>query len=262
MTWQPSEQILELALAHATAEMPREACGLVVGGVFQPVFNEAEQLHTFAMERDSYMQALKTGELQAIVHSHAYLPPIASQADLAMCEMTRVPWLIVSVPLNKWTVIEPSGYVAPLIGRQWGHGSLDCWGLVRDGFKAFTGIEMPDFDRRMEWWHRGDNTIMENVAAAGMTLLPGDTKLRHCDILILQVRAPVPNHLGLYIEPEGLILHHLANRTSVRETYGGYWASATVGVARHHDFLDYPPLPHDPADRRVWTGEIVGQEPS
>lgn len=260
--WEPTPAIIDEAIAYLTAAMPMEACGVVVDGRFRPVVNESSDEHTFSMERESFLEAIKDGHLDAIVHSHVYLPPIASQADLTMCETTNVPWLIVSVPLNRWTVIEPSGYVAPLIGRKWAHGSLDCWGLVRDGFKAFTGIQMPDYNRRWEWWHRGDNTIMENLADAGLVVLPSDTNLRHCDVLVLQVRAPVPNHMGLYVEPEGLILHQLANRFSVRETYGGYWRSSTVAVARHRDFIDYPPPPHDIMDRRVWTGEIIGQEPS
>jgi proteasome lid subunit RPN8/RPN11 len=260
--WQPTEWVLESALAHATVEMPREACGVVVDGKFRPVPNESTVMDHFAMQREGFFRAVRDGKLEAIVHSHAYQPPIASQADLSMCETTNVPWLIVSVPTGKWTVIEPHGYVAPLIGRQWCHGSLDCWGLVRDGFTAFTGIELVDFDRDWDWWHKDQNLIVEKIESAGFKLLPQDTPPQHCDMIIMQIRAPVPNHMGLYIEPEGMLLHQLSGRVSVRETYGGFYQQATMYIARHLDFLAGQPPRHDPSDRRVWTGEIAGREPS
>lgn len=260
--WTPSDTVLRDAMSLARHHMPREACGVVVRGRLEEVTNRSTELDHFAMDRDEYFTLTKDGGLDAIVHSHAYLPPVASQADRAMCETTAVPWLIVSVPTEQWTVIEPDGYVAPLIGRQWCHGSLDCWGLVRDGFRAFTGKTPPDFVRDWDWWHQGQNTILENVEAAGFVLLGQDTAPRHCDIILMQFRSEVPNHLGLYVAPEGLLLHQLFGRTSVRETYGGFFQQITRYIARHRDFLDQAAPPHDPSDRRIWTGEIRGSEPS
>lgn len=261
MPWQPSPDILQAAMATARSRLPREACGLVVDGVFQEIANRSPEPHHFQMDRDEFFAATKTGQLDAIVHSHAYLPPIASQADRAMCETTNVPWLIVSVPVEQWTVIEPCGYVAPLIGRQWCHGTLDCWGVVRDGFRAFTGRAPPDFPREWEWWAHGQNTILDNVSAAGFVLLPQDTEPQHCDIVLMQFRAEVPNHLGLFIMPEACILHQLFGRTSVREPYGGFFQQCTRFFARHRDFCASPPQ-RDVHDRSVWTGELAGQEPS
>ena len=260
--WQPSDSILRDAMALANRHMPREGCGVVVRGALIEITNRSTELDHFAMDRAEYFAATRDGGLEAVVHSHAYLPAIASQADRAMCETTAVPWLIVSVPTEQWTVIEPAGYVAPLIGRQWCHGSLDCWGLVRDAFSAFTGKTAPDFARDWDWWHHGQNTILENVEAAGFALLPQETTPRHCDIVIMQFRSPVPNHLGLFIEPEGLILHQLSGRKSVREPYGGFFQQITQNIARHKDYLEALPPPHDPNDRLVWTGEIRGKEPN
>lgn len=263
MTWQPTEDILKDALAHAESQKPKESCGVVIDGRYQAIENRATEVDNFAMDRAQFLGACKSGNLDAIVHSHVYAAPIASEGDLTMCEMTAVPWLILNWPLGTYNVIEPSGYVAPLIGRSWCFGALDCWSMARDGFHAFTGIWVPDFPREWEWWRDGSiNLIAENVENAGFVNLGQDAKPRHCDFIGMQIRSPVVNHVGLYIEPEGLILHHLQGHFSVRETYGGYFQKATRFIARHKDFLEVMPPTHDPRDRSVWTGEKWGNEPS
>lgn len=259
MSWAPSPEVLAAALADASAHQPHEACGVVVNGQFLPILNNSTEHDAFAMDREEYYQATKDGGLEAVVHSHVYAPPLASEGDRTMCEITAVPWLIVSWPLGTYAVIEPSGYRAPLIGRTWCFGALDCWSMARDGFEAFTGIVVPDFDREWEWWRKGQNTIVDNVEAAGFVNL-GQVMPRHCDMVVMQIRSPVPNHVAVYLEPEGIILHHLQGRVSVRETYGGFYQKATVFIARHKDLLDAsPPLI---TDRSIWTGEVPGQEPS
>jgi proteasome lid subunit RPN8/RPN11 len=263
MTWTPSPDVLDAALKHAERQQPSESCGVVVDGRYVEIANRATEVDAFAMDRAQYLAACKSGTLEAVVHSHVYSAPIASMGDLAACERTGVPWLILNWPVGTYNVIEPSGYIAPLIGRTWSFGTLDCWGMVRDGFHAFTGIWVPDFPRTWEWWKDGrSNLIVENVEAAGFVNLGQDVEPRHCDVIVMQVRADVPNHCALYIEPEGLILHHLQGHLSVRETYGGVFQKLTRFVARYKAFLDEMPPAHDPNDRTVWTGEKRGNEPS
>jgi proteasome lid subunit RPN8/RPN11 len=262
MTWQPSPEVLAAALEHAGREKPHESCGVVVGGVYMDITNRATQIDNFSMDRDEFLAACKTGVLEAIVHSHVYSAPIASEGDLTSCERTGVPWLILNWPLGTYNVIEPSGYIAPLIGRTWCFGALDCWSMARDGFHAFTGIWVPDYPRKWEWWKRGENLIVENVEDAGFVNLGQDVQPRHCDMIVMQIRSEVPNHVALYVEPEGLILHHLQGHLSVRETYGGFFQKATRFIARYRDFLEHMPPPHDPNDRSVWTGEKRGDEPT
>ena len=50
------------------------------------------------------------------------------------CEASGLPWHIVGIPSEDWIRIEPTGFVAPLVGRGWSHGVLDCYSLVRDWF--------------------------------------------------------------------------------------------------------------------------------
>ena len=75
------------------------------------------------------------------------MSPEPSQADRVACEATALPWFIVSFPSGHWTELRPQGYAAPLVGREWSHGVLDCYSLIRDWYAQERGIDLPDFPR-------------------------------------------------------------------------------------------------------------------
>ena len=120
-----------LALDHARQAYPRESCGLLVirkgREVYWPCRNIGVGTEQFVIHPEDYAKADEQGPIVAVVHSHQGLPPEPSQADRVACEASGLPWHIVSVPSVAWSSIEPSGYVAPLVGREWSHGVLDCY---------------------------------------------------------------------------------------------------------------------------------------
>lgn len=243
--FQPTAQQIADALAHADAAQPFESCGLIADGVYVPMANQADEKNTFALDMRAYRNLVRTRTVEAVVHSHVYLPPLASEADRTVCEATALPWLIVSWPSKAWAVIRPCGWQAPLVGRQWAWGSLDCFSLIRDGFKAYTGIELPNFDRDWNFWKRGQDLIHEHFAEAGFVSIPPQTTPpQHCDVIGMRVNSPVVNHLGLFINDPvagGVLLHQLHGRLSVREVYGGMYLSATELHLRHRNFMEAPP---------------------
>jgi cell wall-associated NlpC family hydrolase len=189
------------------------------------------------MDRRGYCRIDAAHRIAAVVHSHVGLPPIASEADRAMCEKTGLPWLIVSHPGGRWAVIEPDGRRAPLVGRQWAWESQDCYSLVRDGFLAFTGMALPDFARDWQWWKNGGDMIAEQFSPSGFRSLPAGSAPMHCDVIAMRIRSPVANHLALFLAPDQ-ILHQMLGRLSVRELYGGFYQDATVLHLRHERLCD------------------------
>jgi len=239
MTFEPTDDIIKAVLAHAAECDPYECCGVIADGTFMPITNNATDFDTFVMNMTEYLAIAKKHKIEAIVHSHIYGPPVPSEADKAICEATGKPWLIVSWPLGTWGVIVPTGYKAPLIGRQWVYGAHDCYGCMRDGFEHFTGIKIPDFPRDWLWWENGENIIEGQFAEAGFKQVTGEW--RHCDVIGMKVwPSKVVNHLGLFVSPD-LILHHLFGRLSAREVYGGVYQMTTVLHLRHENFMDAPP---------------------
>lgn len=177
-----------------------------------------------------------------VFHSHPNLPAEPSQADMVACEASGLPWFILSFPSGQWHETQPSGYIAPLVGRAWAHGVLDCYSVIRDWYRAERGIDLPNFDRFDEWWKRGQSLYLDNFDSAGFEALGAvqSQDMEVGDVLLMQVASPVPNHAAIYLG-DGLILHHLQGRLSSRDVYGGYWQKITTHILRHRTEITQPP---------------------
>jgi len=232
-----SDEIKSEALIHAQNEYPRESCGLIIlrhGALkYFPCKNISENQNHFIMAPEDYMRAEDSGgDIVAVIHSHPNISPKPSQADLVACELSGLPWYIIAVPIGTWEMVTPSGYKAPLIGRQFMHGVLDCYSLIRDFYKEEYNIELLDFDRSEEWWRKGDNLYLDNFKKAGFDYYDGP--IERGDVILMQVGAKVINHAAIYLGG-GKILHHLSNQLSTRDVYGGYWRKCTRNIIRYCD---------------------------
>jgi proteasome lid subunit RPN8/RPN11 len=221
---------------HAESEYPKESCGLVVikGGkqVYFPCKNLADnQLDHFIIDPEDYAKAEDMGEIVKVVHSHPNIAPLPSEGDKVSCELSGLPWVIVNWPTGDIHEFEPSGYVAPLIGREFFHGVLDCYSLIRDYYKQNLNIELMDFEREPQWWLKNQNLYIENFEKAGFIEVPIEDLKEH-DILLMQVGSPVINHGAIYIG-NNQIIQHCAGRLSSRDVFGGGWQRATRIVVRH-----------------------------
>lgn len=231
--------------AHAIREFPRECCGLVVqvngSELYRPCRNVAVTAgEHFVIHHEDRADAEDAGEIVGVVHSHPQVSARPSEADQVSCEQTGLEWHIVHVSRNPDTKqivtgelysFKPSGYIAPLRGRTFAHGVLDCYTLIRDYYKRELGVELPDFERRDDWWLHGENLYMDNFAKAGFAPITG--RMQPGDVIIMQIRAKVANHAGIYMG-DGHILHHYAGRLSALDVYDGYWQRATRVVVRRN----------------------------
>jgi len=225
----------EAIIDHAQNEFPKEACGLVVNirghERYMPCRNLAQNQTDFIMDPEDYARAEDAGDIIRVVHSHPNASPKPSQADRVACEASGLPWSIVSMPGLSWADLEPSGYKAPLVGRSFCHGVLDCYSLIRDWYQQERGVTLLDFDRREEWWKKGEDMYFENFQKAGFYKI--DSKdVASGDVILMQVQSKVINHGGIYLG-NNVILHHVIGRLSTREIYGGYWAKVTRMIIRY-----------------------------
>ena len=234
--------------AHALAAYPRECCGvrLVVKGRerYSACRNVAEAADgRFVLAPEDYAAAEDQGEITAICHSHPDAGAAPSEADKVSCEASGLPWYIASVcrdlddppHIAQVQRFEPSGYQAPLVGRAFAHGLLDCYTLVRDFYARELGVALPDFARHDGWWDDGhSNLYLDNFRAAGFVPKAEDAPMQRGDGILMQIRSKngVPNHAGVYLG-DGLMLHHLYGRLSSRDVYGGWYQERTRLVVRH-----------------------------
>ena len=226
------------ALAHAKQQDPKESVGLIVNlkgkERYYPCNNLAITDHQcFILDPEDYVKADNLGEIIAVVHSHPVTPPTPSQADKVSCEQSNLPWYIVNPKTEQWSYLEPSGYKAPLMGREWVWGVTDCWSLVRDWYKEEKNIILKDYKRPttpIEFLH---NPLFEKYALeTGFRELNSNEKCENGDVLLMSILHPTLNHVALFFD--GDVIHHLTDRLSCREPYSE-WLLKCTGKRYRYD---------------------------
>lgn len=236
---------LEAAQKHAAECYPHESCGLIVmvddGERYIPCENShSNKLEHFRISGEQFSVAEDVGEVLAVVHSHPNAPSEPSHADRVQCELSELPWHVLSIgqvdgkpDFGPIGYCEPCGFEAPLEGRQFAHGILDCFTLFKDFLWREFSIRVSDYEREDDWWENGQELYsMDRLNDEGFFQITDEP--RRGDIILMNVRSKVPNHAGVYLG-NGEMLHHLHGRLSRRENYGGYWAERTCYIVRHKD---------------------------
>lgn len=249
-----SQGVIDAMYAHAREKAPEECCGLLIRAgrklSYLPLANvAASPQQEFRIAAEDWAGAEDQGAVIAVVHSHPGQSARLSPADRTSMEATALPWVIIEVregnPVTH-LVHEPTGYQAPLVGRPFHHGVLDCYTLVQDYYQRELGIILPHFEREDGWWEKGQDLYADNFESTGFYPV-GPDDLRQGDLIVMQVRSEKANHAGVYLadgrlktEPDhhpvpGGILHHLYGRDSKRDVFGGFWRESARFYMRHKD---------------------------
>lgn len=259
-----SNKVKRDAGQHAIDCYPKESAGLVVADGQKQKYIPCDNLSAgndhFVISGEEFSAIEdKYGQVMAVVHSHVDIPSTPSEADVVGCEASEIPWHIVSVwkqpeddrpVVHMWSSIEPTGYEAPLVGRPFYHGSLDCYGLIRDFYLRELSITLPDFSRPDDWWNdpKAGELYLDNFRSAGFEEV-NDGPL-YGDVILMQYRSDRVNHGAVFLgnrtlksQPdlhpvECAILHHAMPMLSERVVYGGYWRDITRLIIRHGKITD------------------------
>jgi proteasome lid subunit RPN8/RPN11 len=225
---------------HALEDPSVEACGFIINaGGFERVVrarNAApDPSRFFVIHPDDYAAAEKVGRIIAIYHSHPKGPSEPSAGDRAACTASGLPWYIYSVPDHSFAAIDPDDFPAPLVGREFLWGINDCGTLVRDYYREKLGINLvyEPYPERF-WKDPNHKPYLRKFLENGFRIVNAP---KEHDCLLLQLSADEPNHAAIYING-GLILHHVQNRLSCRDVYGGYWREVTRYVLRHESLME------------------------
>ena len=235
--------------AHASECYPRESCGVLLGNKeYIPCKNIAADDAQFEIDPLDLVGAEKEGEIRAYVHSHPDGNTEPSMPDRVQMNLHGLPWVItngIDVALHK-----PDGYQAPLLGREYHHGLLDCYTLVRDYYQRELGITLNDYERADEWWADKDSKplYLDGFKKEGFAEV--NTIQRHDLILCRLGRTEHINHALVFIGDgtlksertddvigDCLVLHHPYGRQSIREMYGEQWQRRAAIIIRHKSLL-------------------------
>lgn len=241
----------EAAAEHAVRENPNESVGVVIGGVYYPMTNVAQNpMDTFAINPAEFASIVtRVGPLEAVIHSHPSGFVYPSPLDMRTQIEWEVPFGIIAVKNRLFQDIVFFGDQvprAPIIGRPFIHGVYDCYATARDRLKSEYSISIPDLPRSHKWWDQaeGDNNIlMGNYERFGFYEIDF-SELQAGDVFLGSVgfHSRV-NHCGIY-EGNGLILHHIFGsdgniRLSTQESIY-QWKRFIVKCLRHKSKLQVP----------------------
>jgi len=222
-------------IEYAETVSEKEACGLVINDTFIACKNVSLDRDTFIIDPIDYARATRQGTIQFICHSHLIGSSKATEADTYSCNKGKVPWFIYSKVDKTHSILFPTDYKHPYLGRPYYFGTLDCWGLVADVLLEEKGIKVGRPLVTEEDWFTHKVNLFEQYADDNGFDKVIDNSLRKYDVLLFRVgNSKVPNHSGIMYD-KNTFLHHTAKRLSSQEIYGGYWAKYTVASYRHRE---------------------------
>lgn len=227
--------IKQAIAGEARKASPSECCGFVVNGQIMPCDNfSPSPTDYFTISAEDYVKASELGEIEAVYHSHIDGVRGFSRPDIAACKQGGMPWIVFHLPSGDFFYADPTGG-APYEGRQWIYGIHDCYAMVKDFYGKEFGIELSDFERgeELEWENKGWTMFVDNYSQQGFYEI--ERPERKGDVLLMQVGAPSPNHVGVMTGQDNCFYHHLMDRVSEKSVYGGYWAKVTAKTLRHRD---------------------------
>lgn len=237
--------------AHANECHPKECCGVILNGEYVPCKNISPDDAQFEICPYDLVRAEKEGKIQAYVHSHSGYGEAStkpSQLDMLQMGLHGLPWVIANgVDVDLY---HPTDYQAPLIGRDYYHGTLDCYTLVKDYYQRELGITLNDYERTDEWWTdaKSKPLYLDNFKKEGFVEV--DTIQKHDLILARLGRTVHVNHALVFIGygtlksertedviGDCLVLHHPYGRDSIREIYGESWQRRAAMIIRHKSLI-------------------------
>lgn len=112
-------------------------------------------------------------------------------------------------------------------------GSTDCYGIVRDFYSRFFGIELCNYARYDGFWN--DRSLYRDYfESEGFKVVDENEEIQIGDISLVAFRSRIPCHALIHIGGDK-ILHHPTGRLSCVESYRRTWQNVTCLRIRHKD---------------------------
>jgi len=210
---------IEKALEHAIGEFPREACGVFTRSIgYFPCTNiDHEPNDNFRM-KEYYQVTANHDDVIALFHSHTNGETSPSEADMHYQKTTNIPWCIATLDSNgkpidffSWG----SNVIPPLIGREYRSGSMDCFSIIRDAYKLWYNIDLPEIPRNKDFIEKGKNLYLDNYGYALFSVIMPES-LMPGDVILGSVGGKgIINH-GAIVLNDKEIIHHLSGHLSKR----------------------------------------------
>lgn len=237
---------IDKALEHARREFPKEACGVFTRSIgYFPCTNiDPEPNENFQM-KEYFQVAANESDVIAIFHSHTNGETSPTVADMHFQIKTAFPWCV-GVLNNKGEPIDffswGSDVIPPLLGRQYRSGAMDCFSIIRDAYKMWYNIDLPEFPRDRDFVDKGQNIYLDNYGYAFFKLITPE-QLMPGDVVLGSIGGRgIINH-GAIVLNEKEIIHHFTGHLSCRDSLASWFRRLNICL-RHAEFaVSGPPCP-------------------
>lgn len=236
-----SPEALQAFAAHAVAQYPREACGVVAGAAYVPCDNvAADPIRDFAITAQQMaLIELERGPIEAVLHTHTYNaqrprehPEWPSHMDMDCWLKASTPWGIAATDgegISQLVWLEDAK-PAPYEGREFLWGVHDCYSLIRDWFKQERGITLNNYAREWGHWNKGKSMYDDLFAKEGFVEITAkEAKVGDC--VLMRYATRVTSHAAV-ITGTDQILHHLYHKQSGYDTLQK-WAYMVTKFVRY-----------------------------
>lgn len=237
---------IEAAFEHARREFPKEACGVFTRSIgYFPCTNiDPEPEKNFHM-KEYFQVAANKGDVIALFHSHPDGDNAPSVADMHFQISTNLPWCVAVMAHNgqvsdffAWG----SDVIPPLIGREYRSGAMDCFSIIRDAYKLWYNIDLPEFPRDKKFVEKGQNIYLENYGYAQFKMITPE-KLMPGDVILGSVFGRGMVNHGAIVLNDREIIHHVLGHLSKRDNLAIWFRKLNICL-RHEQFAaNGPPAP-------------------
>lgn len=223
--------------AHILSCYPNEGGGVVdKKNKFHPLENLAEN------KKSAFEPApVDFSDVRCVLHSHTYNPletqfddnRVPSIQDMKGQIDTDVEWAIVVcegenvTPPFFWGDYD---HRPPLMEREFIHSVQDCLCFMQDWQYKNSGLKLPMFPRKPDWFTSGEDHMMDQYKGWGFNkVADGDRKKG--DVIFYRIQSSVVNHIGVVLD-ENTVAHHLYGRFPKVEPFT-VWHKYIYQIIRH-----------------------------
>jgi len=234
---------------HATKDIPRECCGLLVeedGGLATLECQNVSETPTqhFSIKPSDYVKASRRGKIKAVYHSHNSNNDKFSLNDMAHSRSHEIPFVLYSTGKDCFSVFDPRKNKTFLYDKAFKLEESDCYTVVKEYYKDL-GIELADVKgcRLDSAWHKKNPSLIQDLFNLNklnphlpITELPPTSEVKQHDVLVFEfVKGAGPHHVGVYLG-DGTIMHHPRNKHVCIETLKESLRKTIYKIYRHEQF--------------------------
>lgn len=230
-----SQDIKSFIKLHAKNEAPEECCGFILNDSTACKANNSSQNKSqrFSISAEDYLQAARLGKITAIYHSHPSTEATFSEYDKFNSINHNLIYVLYSLKDNSFSQFDPSlSSFNEYVGRNFDIGKTDCFGLMRDFYKAELNINLNNYKRDQDWKTYLSELFDKRFKTEGFEEV---SQLQKYDCILFKSKKNGPSsHIAVYLG-DGLMLHQPQKSFSRIEEYSERHKKLTNKIIRHNE---------------------------